>query len=179
MNDKTAFTGSFILAPVPVVLVGCGHQTLGRNVITIAWCGVGCSDPETINVSIRPERHSHRMIRESGCFTVNIPTPDLLDAVVTCGTVSGREKDKFALAGLTPLDGETVKAPIVAECPVNIECRVLKVVPLGAHDMFIGRVSAKRADAGHVTDGRISFERIPLVAYVNGRYRLVGDPVAP
>ena len=174
MSEKTAFTDPFILAPVPVVLVGCAHDSLGRNLITIAWCGVGCSNPETVYVSIRPERYSHRMIRESGFFTVNIPTPDLVDALILCGTVSGREGDKFERAGLTPLDGETVKAPIVAECPVNLECRVLKVVPLGVHDMFIGRVSGKRADETHVRDGKISFDDIPLVTYVNGSYRLVG-----
>ena len=123
MIEKVRFRQAQMFSPTPVVLVGCAHRELGKNVLTIAWTGVGCSDPPVVHVSIRPSRFSHRMIKESGCFTVNVPTREILRQVDLCGVVSGRDGDKFARAGLTPVDGAAVEAPIVAECPVNFECR--------------------------------------------------------
>jgi flavin reductase (DIM6/NTAB) family NADH-FMN oxidoreductase RutF len=177
MIEKVEFGKAQILAPTPVVLVGCAHPKLGKNVLTIAWTGVDCSDPSVVHVSIRPSRFSHRMIKESGCFTVNVPTRDILKQVDLCGIVSGRDGDKFARAGLTPLDGSAVEAPIVAECPVNFECRVLQVVPLGIHDMFIGEIVARRADASVVAGGRVDFSKLPLVVYVSGEYWSVGERI--
>jgi len=177
MDRKISFAPSQILSPTPVVLVGCAHPKLGKNVLTIAWTGVDCSDPPIIHVSIRPSRHSHRMIKESECFTVNVPTRELLRAVDLCGVVSGKEGDKFARAGLTPVDGEAVAAPLVAECPVNFECRLLRIVPLGVHDMFIGEVVARRADASVVKNGRVDFSKLSLVVYVNGEYWSVGERI--
>jgi flavin reductase (DIM6/NTAB) family NADH-FMN oxidoreductase RutF len=172
-REKKEFTGSFVLAPVPVVLVACRHDELGDNLLTIAWSGVGCSDPGIINISIRPERYSYRMIKESGCFTVNIPTYDLLDEVKICGTVSGRDCDKFERAGLTAVTAKKIAAPLVKECPVNIECELLEVKPLGAHDLFIGKVVCKHAGSGLITDGVINFDGIELITYVNGKFRSV------
>jgi flavin reductase (DIM6/NTAB) family NADH-FMN oxidoreductase RutF len=177
MIEKVPFAKAQALSPTPVVLVGSAHRSLGRNVLTIAWTGVDCSDPPVVHVSIRPSRHSHRMIKESGCFTVNVPTRDLLRQVDLCGVVSGREGDKFARAGLTPLDGSVVEAPVVAECPVNFECRLLQVVPLGVHDMFIGEIVARRADAAVVSDGRVDFSKLSLVVYVGGEYWSVGERI--
>ncbi|HMA75692.1 MAG TPA: flavin reductase family protein [Candidatus Krumholzibacteriaceae bacterium] len=174
INGKKQFDDSFILAPVPVVLVASRHEELGDNLITIAWCGVGCSDPQIINISIRPGRYSHRMIKESGSFTVNIPDYSLLDEVKICGAVSGRDCNKFERAGLTPLQSEKIGAPLVAECPLNIECVLLEVKPLGVHDLFIGKVVRKHADSGILTDGgKIDMDGVELISYVNGKYRVV------
>jgi flavin reductase (DIM6/NTAB) family NADH-FMN oxidoreductase RutF len=175
MTEKAAFSRAQMLSPMPVVLVGCAHRSLGRNVLTIAWTGVDCSDPPVVHVSIRPSRYSHKIIKESGVFTVNVPTRDLLRQVDLCGVVSGRDGDKFARAGITPLDGSAVEAPIVAECPVNFECRVLQVVPLGVHDMFVGEVVARRADAPIVSGARVDFSKLSLVVYVGGEYWSVGE----
>lgn len=175
MKEKAPFDKTFMLAPVPVVLVGCAHEKLGRNVLTIAWCGVDCSDPPTIHVSIRPSRHSYRMIKESECFTVNIPTRNLLREVDLCGTVSGKFGDKFERSGLTPMPGTEVSAPIIAECPVNIECRVRDIIELGLHHMFIGEIVAKRADPEVLKDGDPDFHRIPLISYVHGEYWSMGE----
>ena len=172
-EEKKEFSTSFILAPVPVVLVACRHDELGDNLLTIAWCGVGCSDPEIINISIRPERYSYRMIKESGCFTVNIPTYDLLEEVKVCGTVSGRECDKFEKAGLIAVPAEKITAPLVEECPVNIECELLEIKPLGVHDLFIGRVVYKHAESGLITGGGINFDGVELITYVNGKFKAV------
>jgi flavin reductase (DIM6/NTAB) family NADH-FMN oxidoreductase RutF len=128
-------------------------------------------------VSIRPSRFSHRIIRESECFTVNIPTREILRQVDLCGVVSGRDGDKFARSGLTPMDGSAVDAPIVAECPVNFECRVIQIVPLGVHDMFIGEVVERRADAALVSNRRVDLSKTPLVVYVNGEYWSLGERV--
>jgi flavin reductase (DIM6/NTAB) family NADH-FMN oxidoreductase RutF len=177
MIEKVEFSPSQLPSPAPVVLVGCAHPKLGTNVLTIAWTGVDCSDPPVVHVSIRPSRHSHRMIKESECFTVNVPRRDLLRAVDMCGVLSGRDGDKFARAGLTPVDGAAVAAPIVAECPVNFEVRLLRIIPLGAHDMFVGEVVARRADASIVKNGRVDFGTIPLIVYVNGEYWSVGERI--
>jgi len=175
MEAKTAFSKAQVLSPTPVVLVGCAHEKLGANLLTIAWTGVDCSDPPVVHVSIRPSRFSHRIIEESGCFTVNIPTRDLLRQVDLCGALSGRDGNKFARTGLTPVPGEAVRAPFVGECPVNLECRLLQIVRLGVHDMFIGEVVARHADAAVVKNGRVDFAKLPLIVYVGGEYWSVGE----
>ena len=177
MIEKVKFAAAQMLSPTPVVLVGCAHPKLGKNVLTIAWTGVDCSDPPVVHVSIRPSRFSHRIIKESECFTVNIPTREILREVDLCGVVSGRDGDKFARAGLTPVDGDAVAAPIVAECPVNFECRLQRIVPLGVHDMFIGEIVGRRADAPLVSNGRVDFSKLPLIVYVNGEYWSLGERI--
>lgn len=177
MPEKVDFNKTQILSPTPVVLVGCAHRELGRNLLTIAWTGVDCSDPPTIHVSIRPSRFSHRMIKESGCFTVNLPVQKILRQVDLCGVISGRDGDKFERAGLTPLPSTVVEAPIVAECPINLECKVLQIVPLGVHEMFIGEIVARHADISLVHNGRIAFQRLPLIAYVNREYWSLGERI--
>lgn len=173
-DEKIEIGGSFIMAPVPVVLLGCQHDELGKNLITIAWTGIGTSDPETVYASIRPSRHSFRMIKESGCFSVNIPTVDLLEAVDTCGIVSGKKVDKFERTGLTAIEGKVVKAPLVAECPVNLECRVINIYNLGLHHMFVGEVVAKHASKGCLSKGKVDSEKIDLITYIHGEYWSLG-----
>jgi flavin reductase (DIM6/NTAB) family NADH-FMN oxidoreductase RutF len=175
MDEKSEFTGPFILGPLPVVLVACYHEKLGRNLLTIAWCGVSCSDPETIHISIRPERYSYKMIEESGCFTVNIPTRDLVEKVDLCGIVSGREGDKFERAGLTAAPARVVTAPLVADCPINIECTVRNIIPIGVHHVFMGEVVAKHARETILPGGRLDIANVPLVTYTNGEYWSLGE----
>lgn len=177
MSGKVSFSTAQTIAPAPVVLVGCVHRDLGVNLLTIAWTGVNCSDPPAIHVSIRPSRHSHRMVKESGCFTVNLPTSGMLRQVDLCGTLSGRDGDKWARAGLTPERGEAVEAPLVAECPVSFECVVRHAIPLGTHDLFVGEIVARRADPSVVEKGRVDFSRIPLIAYVGGDYWSLGERI--
>jgi flavin reductase (DIM6/NTAB) family NADH-FMN oxidoreductase RutF len=177
MKEKVPFEGTFMLAPVPLVLVACAHEELGRNVLTIAWCGIDCSDPPTLHVSIRPGRHSYRIIRESECFTVNIPTRKLLREVDICGTVSGKFGDKFERTGLTPVSATEVPAPLIAECPINIECRVREIIELGLHHMFLGEIVAKHVDKGVLKDGEPDFHRIPLISYVHGEYWSMGERI--
>ena len=135
---KKPFTA---LRPVPVVLVSCGHGEQA-NIITIAWTGILCSKPPCVGIGVRPSRHYYGLIQETGEFVVNIPDEELLDEVDYCGFVSGREVDKFNARGLTPIPGSEVQTPIIAECPINIECRVSQTLPLGSHDLFIGQIVA-------------------------------------
>jgi flavin reductase (DIM6/NTAB) family NADH-FMN oxidoreductase RutF len=177
MSEKIALKSSLMLAPVPVVLVASAHENYGENIMTAAWCGVDCSEPPVIHVSIRPSRLSHEIIKESGSFTVNIPTTEMLRAVDLCGTVSGKEGDKFARAGLTPGLSSVVAAPLVTECPVNIECTVTQIIPLGLHDMFLGEIVAKHADDSCIEGGEVDFRKVPLIAYVDGTYWSLGKSI--
>ncbi len=177
MSGKIDLVGGLVLAPVPVVLVACAHEELGTNLLTIAWCGVDCSKPPIIHVSIRPDRFSYRMIKESGSFTVNLPTIDMVDKVDLCGTVSGADGDKFERAGLTAVPAKLVKAPLVAECPVNIECELVKIEPLGIHDMFLGEIVARHIDESVSDGGRADWSRIPLISYIDGEYWSLGERI--
>ena len=157
------------LFPVPTVMVTCGDDK--PNIITIAWAGILCSDPPTLGVSIRPNRHSYGLILASREYVVNIPSVKLLKIADYCGVVSGKDVDKFAATGLTPLPASVVKAPLIAECPVNIECKVPSVVTLGSHDLFIGQVVAAHADE-EVLDasGQIDVAKAQPFTYAHQEY---------
>ena len=125
---------STYLYPAPVILVTCGIEK--PNIITLAWVGTVSSDPPTVGVGVRPERYSHGLIQETGEFVINIPGEDLLEATDQCGQVSGRDVDKFAAFGLTAEPASVLKTPLIAECHVSMECKVVDTIPLGAHDLF-------------------------------------------
>lgn len=155
---------STLLYPVPVVLVSCGDTEKNPNIITIGWTGIVCSDPPMVSISIRPHRHSAKIIKESREFVINIPTEDMLEKTDRCGVISGREHDKFAEIGLTPINASRVKAPLVEECPVNLECFVKDIIALGAHDLYLAEVVAASADEDILKDGKIMVSKAkPLV----------------
>ena len=144
---KMGFPAREGLFPVSVVLVSSiDKATQIPNIITIAWCGVVCSDPSLLSISIRPSRHSHRLVKETGDFVVNIPSSSMLKQVDLCGIRSGRDTDKFKLCSFTSERSSKVISPSIKECPVSIECRVKEMISLGAHDMFIGEVMLIHVD---------------------------------
>ncbi len=120
-----------MLYPLPVVMVSVAGLHGEKNIITIAWAGTVCSEPPMVSISVRPERYSYGLLRETGEFVINLTTKELAFATDYCGVKSGRDVDKFEKMHLTPLPGEVVKAPLIAESPVNMECRVVRVEPLG------------------------------------------------
>jgi flavin reductase (DIM6/NTAB) family NADH-FMN oxidoreductase RutF len=128
------------LFPCPIVLVSSIDERGGPNLITLAWAANICSEPPLIGISIRTYRYSYHLIKECGEFVVNIPTEDLIRKVDWCGVNSGSAHNKFQEASLTPEKALLVKPPLVAECPVNIECKLKQTVPLGVHELFIGQV---------------------------------------
>lgn len=174
---KIVWPGGAQLAPVPVVLVSCGDgERKPRNLVTVAWCGIVCSEPPQLSIALRPERYSYGIIRELGEFVVNVPRASMAAAVDSCGVVSGRTVDKFARYGLTPQAASLVSAPLVAEAPINLECKVEKFLELGSHDLFIGRIVAVDVDAELVDDkGAFDVARADLLGYTHGHYRRLGE----
>ena len=163
-----------LLYPLPAVLVSCG--TFEKpNAMTAAWTGTICSDPVMVYVSIRPERYSYGLIEKSGEFVLNLTTEKLARAVDWCGVKSGRDGNKFAQTRLTPEAASQLSAPLIKESPVNIECKVDKIVPLGSHSMFIGRVLAVDVDETLLdSKGRLQLEKAGLLAYSHGEYFALG-----
>lgn len=128
-------------------------------------------------VSVRPGRHSHAIISRAGGFVINLTTRDLARAADWCGVRSGRDYDKFCEMGLTPVPSEKVAAPVIAEAPVNIECRVTQVLPLGTHDMFLAEVVGVQADEAYIdpATGRFCLERADPIVYSHGEYFALGE----
>ncbi len=176
---KRSWKAGNVLAPVPVVLVSCGGAAgIAPNIITIAWTGTVCSDPAMLSISVRPERYSYGIIAESGEFVVNLPSVQQTRTTDWCGVVSGREHDKFAACGLTAAPAEKVACPIIAECPVNIECGVTRVLELGSHHLFLAEVRAVQVSA-HLIDasGKFRLDQAGLIAYGLGHYFSLGPGI--
>ena len=173
---KTNWRPGTMIYPLPAVLVSCGASADEYNLLTIAWTGTVCSEPPMCYISVRPERHSYPIIRRTGEFVINLTTSQLARVTDWCGVRSGRDFDKFAECGLTPLPAEKVAAPIVAESPVNIECRVRQVIPLGSHDMFIAEVVNVQVDEELIDpqSGKFDLERARPLVYSHGEYFELG-----
>ncbi len=163
-----------MLYPLPVVMVSCrcGEKD---NIITVAWAGTICTNPAMVSISIKKERFSYDMIKESGEFVINLVTDRLVRAADWCGVRSGKDYDKFREMNLTKEKAETVDAPMIAESPVNIECVVEEIKELGSHDMFISRVTAVRAEEGYMdSKGKFMLNNTGLVTYSHGEYFMLG-----
>ena len=141
----------------------------------MAWAGTVCSDPVMVSISVRPERHSYRMIQESGEFVINLTTESLVRQTDEAGVKSGRDVDKWELLKLTPEPGHRVKAPLIAESPVNLECRVKEILPLGSHHLFLAEVLAVDVDRSLLNEkGKLELSRAKLVSYSHGEYYSLG-----
>lgn len=144
--SKQSWKGSTLLNPEPPVLVSCGSLEK-PNLITIGWTGTICTQPSMVSISVRPERYSYNLIKESGQFAINLPTESLVRAVDWCGVRSGRDQDKFTAMGLHAAPGSVLTScPILEESPLSLECRVTQVIPLGSHDLFLAQVEACDVD---------------------------------
>lgn len=167
-----------MLYPLPAVLVSVADKAGNTNLFTVAWTGTICSDPPMVSISVRPERYSYHMIEETGEFVVNLTTEELACATDYCGVKSGRDMDKWKAVRLTPVPGIHVKAPMVKESPVNIECRVTRKLELGSHDMFLAEVLAVHADERYMDgDGRFHLNDAGPLVYSHGRYLAVGREI--
>lgn len=176
---KTILRPTTALYPMPAVLVSAAAEVDGKeraNLITIAWGGIVCGDPPMVAIAVRPSRYSHQLIAASGEFVVNVPSAEQCGAVDVCGNVSGRDHDKFALTGLTPQPASVVRAPVVAECPVSLECRVRHRYPAGSHEVFIGEIVAVGAAPAVLDDqGKIDVARVDPLCYGGGVYWRLGE----
>lgn len=175
MNRQNWKPGN-MLYPVPAVMVGCGWPNEKPNIITIAWAGTICSSPPMVSISIRPERYSYDIIKDTGEFTVNLVTPELTKAADFCGVRSGRQVDKFELMNLTPTQSQFIQAPGIAESPVILECKVKQIIRLGSHDLFMAEVVNVSVKASQIDEqGKFHLNQMGLVAYSHGQYFSLGE----
>ena len=175
--EKVKFRGGAMLAPTPPVMVTCGEGETA-NIITVAWCGILNTVPPKTYISVRPSRHSYGIIKEHGEFVLNLTPASLVRAADYCGTYTGAKVDKFKKCNLTKLQVEDVKAPLIAEAPISLCCRVTDVVPLGSHDMFMADIVAVYANDDLLDDkGKLHMAKAGLCAYAHGEYFALGKCV--
>ena len=171
---KVTWKGSTLLAPVPPVMVSCGTME-NANIITVAWCGILASSPAKTYVSIRPERHSYGLIKETRELAINLTTADLVYACDWCGIRSGRDVDKFEKMHLTKAQASEITAPLIDECPLSLECKVTDSLPMGSHDVFVCDIVAVNVDEKLLDDkGKLHLEGCGLVGYTHGQYYKLG-----
>lgn len=173
---KRAFKPGNMLYPVPAVLVSAADNEGNANLFTVAWAGTICTNPPMLSISVRPERYSYKMIRETGEFVVNLTTEELAWATDYCGVRSGRDTDKWKDTGLTREPAQKVRAPLVGQCPVNLECRVVEVKELGSHHLFLAEVVAVDVDERYMDEkDTFHLSRAKPLAYSHGRYYGLGE----
>ncbi len=171
---KLSWKGAALIAPLPPVMVSCGAGK-NINIITVAWTGITNTNPPKTYVSIRKNRYSYNLIRESGEFVINLSPASLVRAVDFCGMYTGAKKDKFRECNLTPEQSEWVASPSIAECPLCLECRVSSVRELGTHDIFEADIVGVRVDESLLDEkGRLCIEKAGLLAYAHGEYFALG-----
>ena len=164
-----------MLYPVPAVLVSVADSEGKDNLITIAWTGTVCSDPAMTYISVRKERYSHHMLKENKEFVINLVSKEICRAADFCGVRSGRDLDKFEATGLTREKASTVNVPLVKESPVNIECKVTQVIPLGSHDLFLAECVAVDVDEKLLDEnGKLCLNKAKLIVYSHGDYLALG-----
>lgn len=175
MMKKQLWKSGNMLYPLPAVMVSVIDKDGNSNIITIAWTGTICTNPAMLAISVKPSRYSYKSLIDTGEFVVNLTTEELAFATDFCGVRSGRDVDKFLYLGLTKAEGEIVDAPLIAESPINIECRVNKIEKLGSHDMFLADVMAVHADEKYMdANGRFDLSLARPIVYSHGEYYILG-----
>lgn len=174
---KIRWKGSTLLAPLPPVMVTCGEGEKA-NIITVAWAGIINTHPPKVSISVRPNRHSYGLIKESGEFVINLTPERLIREADYCGMYTGAKVDKFAATGLHKEAAQAVACPIIEECPLSLECKVTDVIPQGTHDLFLAEVVAVNADESLLdASGKLCMERAGLAAFAHGEYFALGKRI--
>ncbi|MDD7281169.1 MAG: flavin reductase family protein [Erysipelotrichaceae bacterium] len=172
---KQSWKPGNMVYPLPAVLVTCRHDNID-NVFTVAWTGTICTNPPMVYISVRPERYSYDLIKESGVFTINLTTKELVKATDFCGVRSGRNVDKFKEMNLEKEQALKIDCPILTKSPVNIECRVKEILELGSHHMFIADVLNVQVDEACLEEnGRLALEKTKPIVYSHGEYYDLGN----
>ena len=172
---KIQWKPGYMVYPLPAVMVSCADKEGNSNIITVAWTGTVCTNPPMAYISVRPERHSYKMIRETGEFVINLTTKDLAFATDFCGVRSGKDVDKFSEMKLTKESASVVSAPMIGESPVNIECKVTEVKELGSHHMFLADVVAVHVDDKYMNENqKFELGKAKPLAYSHGEYYDLG-----
>ena len=175
--SKTVWKPGTFVYPIPAVMVSCGDME-NSNIITVAWTGIINTNPAMCYISVRPERYSYNIIKESGEFVINLTNKDLTYATDWCGVKSGKDVDKFKEMKLTKEKSNFVNCPSIKESPVSIECKVREIKELGSHHMFMAEVLSINADEKYIDEkGAFDISKCDLVAYANGKYFELGEQV--
>ena len=171
------FKAGALTAPLPPVMVSVGDME-NANIITIGWTGILSTIPPRTYISVRPQRHSYKILKEKREFVINLTTADQARIVDYAGIYTGAKVDKFKECKLTKVPSKEVSAPTIAECPLSLECRVIEIIPMGTHDVFISDIVSVSCDEGILDDdGKIRFDKAGLLAYAHGEYYALGDKV--
>jgi Conserved protein/domain typically associated with flavoprotein oxygenases, DIM6/NTAB family len=168
-----------MIYPLPAVMISCGSTPEEYNILTVSWVGTICTNPPMCYISVRPERHSYNIIKESGEFVINLTNEELAYATDWCGVKSGKDYNKFEEMKLTPVKADCVQAPTIKESPLSIECRVKEIIKLGSHDMFISEVVNVQADSRYINPktGEFKLSEAKLIAYSHGHYHKLGEEI--
>lgn len=175
--SKLIWKPGTMIYPLPAVMVSCGSVPEEYNIITISWTGTICSNPAMCYISVRPGRHSYNIIKKNGEFVINLTTKALAYATDWCGVKSGNKYNKFNEMRLTPVPATKIKAPLINESPVNIECIVKEIKELGSHHMFISEVVAVNADEKYFDEntGLFRLDNAAPLCYLHGKYYETGQ----
>lgn len=174
---KKELKGMTALVPCPVILLSVKGEER-PNIITLSWAANVCSKPPSVAVGIRAERHSHGLVKSAGEFVLNVPGKSQYDAAVFCGSKSGKDFDKFEECGLTAIQASKIDAPMIKECPINLECKTTQIVNVGVHDLFIAEVVAVHIDESVLDENdRFDADKADLFVYLplNAQYWALGD----
>lgn len=167
-----------LIYPLPATIVSCGHNPENYNLITIAWTGTVNSKPPMCYISVRKERYSYDIIKKTGDFVINLTNKKLAYATDWCGVKSGKDYEKFEHMNLTPGEAKIVRAPIIKESPLNIECQVKDIIELGSHDMFLAEVvNIKASDKYFDAQDAFRLDKAQLIAYSHGQYYTLGEKI--
>ncbi len=174
---KQHWNGGAMLGPVPPALVSCGTVEKA-NALTIAWTGIINTIPPKTYISVRPERYSYDIIKESGEFVINLPTEKIVKAVDYCGCRTGAKEDKLAKCGLTVSPSVKISAPMIDQSPVSLECKVTDIIPLGSHHMFLADIVGVNVDEDLLDEkGKLHLSKAGLCAYAHGEYFSLGKKI--
>lgn len=169
--EKVFWKAGNMLYPLPAVMVSCQRPGEKPNIITVAWTGTVCTNPPMVYISVRPERYSYEIIKDTGEFAINLTTKSLTAATDYCGVKSGKDVDKFKQMKLTPVPANRIKAPLIGESPVNIECKVKQILPLGSHHMFLAEVLGVNVTAEYLNEkGKFEFNKSGPIVFSHGGY---------
>ena len=166
---RQSFKAGALLGPLPAVLVTTGDME-NSNVLTVAWCGILSTHPARAYISVRPTRHSYKMLRESGELVINLTTEALVRATDYSGVFTGAKVDKFEKCHLTRVASEVVAPPTIAESPLALECRVFEVMESGTHHVFMADILSVSCDEEILDNGRICLDKAGLISYSHGEY---------
>lgn len=167
--SKKEFSPKPILMPLPAVMVSCSAEGYKPNIITISWIGIVNSEPPMLSISVTPQRFSYNIIKKSGEFVVNLTSEKNLEVVDFCGTKSGCDYDKFETLNLTPIKASKISAPLIKECPINLECKIRQSSILGTHEMFVAEIVAMHIDEEYLDDrGRPDIDKLKPLVYCPG-----------